>query len=462
MDLPTDEDCCDRNKRLQIECKWSDSSKILLPMPLTRAVFVLDELSVNLEFRKKRTIGNEGEEKSINTLFTFFSDIAKVEDIDLLAYKNKLLDDTTRNQANAAFTIVQSALSTILMEEMSSRVREDQNEIERINKDEKDLPSHLFNEQLSKDTQNVFRMSCEGIFHAANIDSLRDRALALLEGLLHHFVLYVAKNIQDFSRSEDNIQMEATETNKEQSIEKMSPHKGPQVVSGKLQPLPPFGQFLVSGRVTDKCCCFMFNEVVPKVLRSKSCREVKIALSIIEKLVDVAMLLDEEIAKTSVANEEMEQKDAQFKLCCTDIVLENLLHHMCEACLSFDWESRRGLYKGISKLLQRIGPKWSSKFEVVLVHISIFCLKDYPKEIVMAEKDAVSFFFEIVSLLYSDMSSSVEEAYRIVDDIAVSQPLRASNIAGSNHDKVHPRFPKSSVVCSMLIGELSSPNSVVR
>ncbi len=459
MDLPSDEDCCDRNKRLQIQCEWNDSSKFLLPMPLTRAVFVLGELSVNLEHREKQTIGNEGEEKRMNTLF---SDFAKVEDIDLLSYKNKLLDDTTRNQANAAFTIVQSALSTILMEESSSRVTEDQNEIERINKDEKDLPSHLFNEQLSKDAQNVFGLSCKGIFHAANIDYLRDRALALLEGLLHHFVLYVAKNLQDFCRSEDNMQMEATKTNIEQPIEKMSPHKEPQVVSGKLQPLPPFGQFFVSGGATDKCSCFMFNQVLPKILKSKSCREVKVALSIIEKLVDVAMLLDEEITKTSTANEEMEKKNVQFKLWCTDIVLENLLHHMCEACLSFDWESRRGLYKGISKLLQRIGPKWSSKFEVVLVHISIFCLKDYPKEIVMAEKDAVSFFFEIISLLYSDLSSSVEEADRIVDDIAVSQSVNESIIARSNHDKVHPRFPKSSVVCSMLIGELISPNSVVR
>lgn len=258
------------------------------------------------------------------------------------------------------------------------------------------------------------------------------------------------------------MQMEATKTNIEQPIEKMSPHKEPQVVSGKLQPLPPFGQFFVSGGATDKCSCFMFNQVLPKILKSKSCREVKVALSIIEKLVDVAMLLDEEITKTSTANEEMEKKNVQFKLWCTDIVLENLLHHMCEACLSFDWESRRGLYKGISKLLQRIGPKWSSKFEVVLVHISIFCLKDYPKEIVMAEKDAVSFFFEIISLLYSDLSSSVEEADRIVDDIAVSQSVNESIIARSNHDKVHPRFPKSSVVCSMLIGELISPNSVVR
>ena len=69
------------------------------------------------------------------------------------------------------------------------------------------------------------------------------------------------------------------------------------------------------------------------------------------------------------------------------------LHHLCESCLSYNWESRRGIFEGICKLLELAGANWSSKFEAELIHVAIFCLKDYPREISIAEKDALNFFF---------------------------------------------------------------------
>lgn len=452
---------------LQINCKWNNSSKYSLDLPLERAVFVLKNLSL-LQKRKKSTTDDKKNANINHNISTTFSEESKVEDIDLSAYKSILLRDITHDQGSAAFDVIRAALSALVAEDdalpncRNQEVldkKEKSDEKYEINNDKnKDLSFRLSMEQMGKDGHYDFLLCCKGLFHAASINFLSDDASLLVEGLMHQMVLLIANNIDDVSRVDDGLDANKNKSNTTHDSGMVSSRREPIVVSGKLQPLAPFGYFSFSGRLGNNSDYFILNEVLPDILKRKNQDEVKYGLLMIEKLVKFTNLIDRELPKT-----EIEKECNAERLCCTDIFLENLLHHLCESCLSYNWESRRGIFEGICKLLELAGANWSSKFEAELIHVAIFCLKDYPREISIAEKDALNFFFRVFSLLYGNISPD-EHLERISDEVAVPHQFNKTDLTSSQKDreKIPLRLPKSEAICTILIAELGSPKCVLR
>ena len=178
------------------------------------------------------------------------------------------------------------------------------------------------------------------------------------------------------------------------------------VIGGKLQPLRPFGCFDFSGQLRTRAHCLVLNEVIPEVLKSRSSEEMKLALSIMKKILDCARIFDKNREPTEVDK-------TMLHLSCTDIFGENMLHHLCQTCLVSEWQERNGIYEGITYLLKLMGEEWSSKFVVELMHVATFCIKDHPQEVAAAERDALSFFFRLLSTLYSNLGNN-DDLERII------------------------------------------------
>ena len=87
MDLPRENERNKYDVRLKIDCEWNSSSKFSLPLPLERAVFVLEKLS---SFEEEKIAKNDTSEKKEkfekNKIHTSLSEDARVEEIDLFAY----------------------------------------------------------------------------------------------------------------------------------------------------------------------------------------------------------------------------------------------------------------------------------------------------------------------------------------------------------------------------------------
>ena len=472
MDTPEDDESYNKEHGLRIDCEWNSSPKYPLPLPLKRAVFVLEKLSL-LEEQCSRETDEKKQKHEDGKNHATLSEGVRVEEIDLFAYKSKLLEETIENQASSSFVILRAGLSALMDEndlslplhyhgtaEKQCNQEYGDHDRGKINLND-DLSFRLFILQKQKAEHNALLLSCKGLFHAANIEFLKDDALLLLEGLMQHMILLVANHIEDVSPTGDNLDIQKMQPKSEKASRRQA-----LVVSGKLQPLVPFGLFSFSGELKNKSYCLILNEAIPQILKSRSNEEIKCALTIIEKVIESTKVIEQELAKKDEAishSQDAKEKDLANTLCCSDIFVENLLHHLCQACLSFDWQARCGVYDGICKVLELMGEQWSSKFEVELFHIALFCLKDYPSEISIAEKEALSFFFQVFSLLYGDTSSKVA-IQRIIDEVAVPRRFDENIFQCEDRDggKSQTRLPKSSAICSIMIGELGSSNAAVR
>jgi len=460
MDLPSNNEWSYRNKGLQVNCKWGDSSEYSFDLPLERAVFILQNIShitkhqSNLAEDKNTIVVENNHEERV----TILSEKIKIEDINFSDYKTKLMEETSSNQTRSAFIVIRVAISTLLHSERNSR-RRDQNASN--NNENEEIPSQLFIEHSEKDRQETFLLASIGLFHAANIETLRDEAFILMENLMQHLVLLIASNIENIRRIDDTLEHETRTMQKEQTPDNELSDKRALLVGGKLQPLPAFGKFSFPEGIGNSVNCFMFNEAIPRMLKGSSSNGIDVLLKIIERFVEFGKHVDQELSKSENSSIDKTDDCNKAHLCCADVLFESLLYNLCEACFSYHWESRRGIYKGICKLLQLLGPKWSSQFEVVLVHVAFFCLKDYPNEIILAEKDSIVFFFRVASLLYGNGSTEQHFA-RMVDDICISQPLNENDITNKVKVPAPSRLPQTDVVCSMLIGELGCSSSIVR
>ena len=150
-----------------------------------------------------------------------------------------------------------------------------------------------------------------------------------------------------------------------------------------------------------------------------------------------------------------------------EIYFENLLHNFCQVGLSKNWNARSGIYDGICMIIQSMGATWSRQFEVELMHLAIFCLKDSPNEVFRAEEEAMKFYLQMLSLLYGQSSegkgsnSLVRDVLSLPDDELKEEVEAGKSNENEEHDGM-VRGPSSEAILPMLVSELGSPKQIVR
>ena len=424
----------DGEVRFDLNCGWDQSSKFKIMLPIQRSMIVLRKISAldcNIPMKEK-------DSKQCGMIENIFSN-DNVEDFNLSEYKEKNFDCSTEEQAKSAFVILRSALSTVLNEEDATQSSETQQSEDSV------LSLRLFMQQNSPSRNKTLKLIFNGLFCAANIEYVQQDALLLLHGLSFQVVKVVANSLSDVcreSRSEDAVNQAKKE--KGYSSQKY-------VSNGKLQPLIPFGCFAFTGQLKNKQYCLVLNEAITEVLKSRSSGERKVAINMIEKMINYAKAFDEEVKCDSNATKENE---ILTQVSCKEIFVENLLHNLCNTCLTSEWQERNGIFDGIVLILDIMGSIWSSRFEVEIMHVALFCIKDQPQEVAFAEKEALSFFFRLISSIY-DTSDHKGTNERIYDSISLTSQ-------NDEKIKILNRRPVSEVTSTIMIGELGSSNPAVR
>ena len=348
--------------------------------------------------------------------------------------------------------------------------------------------------QIEENAKNrSFYLICEGLIYASSLNSLKKESSMLLKGLIIHIFLMMSSHIQHIVRIDangnpvNNNQTDTSETTAEVQQEIPSENgiisshscgRETHCVNGKLQPLSPFGIYSFGGPLLKSMIIspFQLNEALVDVL----CQADKELQNIVLKLFNYMRNLSDRLDTITGHQSEKSVSSTQNNngpWQCTQILFENLLHNLCQAILSNEWNLRIGAYDGICKIILLMGSKWASQFEVDIIHVALFCMKDAPREISRAEKEAILFYLRITWLLYGGpIQWKINPHFPILDSLCLRNNnkndddlLSCTSIFSSNTNHLSDAKPLnhtyqrvSEVVISMLINNLSSTKYLVR
>ena len=421
-----------------------------LPLPLEHAVKVLEMISSLPREKEKEEMLKSTTIDSRNILNSFSRNF-KVEDLNMKQYENELLQATKERQAHAAFIIIRSTLSIVL--DISGdyiSVEEDKRKVE----EEKAI--HCGNLDGKGETYTALKLAGMGLFYATNYGPLQKEASTLLEGLVTHMVLCVERHSCDVS-SISQYEGDTHVTQSEPGDSEDPPTRDPLNSGGKLQPLCPFGQFVFTGVLQkSKIDYFIISEIIADALAIRNVDLTKKALDIISHI-------------ASMSNRPgMKVKDEKN---IAEMFIENLLYTLCQKCLSSDWNSRNDIFDGICHLLTIMDQNWCCKFDVELMHVGLFSLKDSAAIVTQAERKSIRFYFRILYLLYGWSDSWQSESSTLIyDDLSMPKdPLISDKCEVPKGAKEpldpkirKPRRPVSNSILVMLIGDLISVHHIVR
>jgi hypothetical protein len=313
--------------------------------------------------------------------------------------------------------------------------------------------------------------------YASAIDPIREEAAALIKGFASHIFLLLVSLRQHISRidgfgsripgssggdttadTEKQDSEETADTEKQDSEETVeSQNEGVQTARIDSNPL---GCFLLTGPFLGKADPFVLNEAIAEMLVESSPRTQCVVLDVIRSLLQMSHGPSEENATSNEATE----ASVPPKLCPSgcDIFFESLIAALCRVSLASPWNSRSGLNEAIFLIMDGLGPKWSIRFEVEVMHVALLGLKTAPKDIPVAAIKAFQFFSQLCAKLYSSPTPSTgtgTEEDLIRDPITV---IDLEELATDGRKLATECTPPSEAVVQMLIGELASVKHIVR
>jgi len=443
----------------RVECSWNsladdnaENDTFSLEIPLKRAMDVLKKVS---EIPQDKLVGRKNN-LGLDHIQSLLSTENYLGTEYLSLFKDSVLYETAAEQANAAFIMLRIATSMVFNFKGNAKTgrgvvfKGQENSTKLAEVSENDMFSHFISSVHTSDP--VMKSMLRAIFYASIIEGLQSDASTLLEGIMQHLVYAIVSNSNCIHR-EDTHHNDVNEIKSERiSL----------VQNGKLQPLGPFGRFVFAGALKTGVNYFIVNEVLSEILSLGRESLDRKAMTMIKRLINLLDRAEMSGHPTKDGNDmdvdgHQDQIVSIGKKC-----VESLLYNLCQTCLSCGWESRGGVFKGICLTLELTDQDWCRKFEVELIHVAMFCLKDYPNEASLAQKEGLVFFFRLLTLLYVTRNKNsvpltinhefvVKKGYEDLSapDTPVSPP-RAEVIPGSG------------AVSSLLLIELASNNSVVR
>eukprot|EP00557_Chaetoceros_sp_GSL56_P001585 CAMPEP_0176500498 /NCGR_PEP_ID=MMETSP0200_2-20121128/13588_1 /TAXON_ID=947934 /ORGANISM="Chaetoceros sp., Strain GSL56" /LENGTH=4498 /DNA_ID=CAMNT_0017899179 /DNA_START=1114 /DNA_END=14610 /DNA_ORIENTATION=+ len=450
-----------RQTSLSVRCAWSPTSsstyaaqnKVVLQIPLKRAEAVLAKVS-EIPFSQLLPIVSSNDTFDFETLCTKVN-----KQQEFLSFRKELLYKTALEQANAAYNITW-LLAPLLLQ--------------GNNKSDSNFWLDIFSEkQTSRYDATKARLSCfdgcddaiikcilRSWFYAADIPGINNGAFLLLERFVKQMVYKVSlfpscvqqvDNDTSLNEQSDPNENRHPSLNSNRDAEKMSP-----IQNGKVEYLQAFGRFSFSGELSIGFNLFIFNESITEVLLSRRKRQRDIALRLIQSLVKLSHETDkfpksEELMKLEGDVNMFEMKSI------VNYAVENLLFELCQACFSCTWDLRKGLYDGISAILELMGVSWTRAYEMELFHVAIFCLKDQPEEAGLAQKNAVAFFFRLLTFLFRN--DKLDSTILNLNNGVLHEKLIPDDLSDSPEAGL---LPTSDCLPLLFVTEMISDNPLVR
>lgn len=425
--------------KMEVDDSDDDANKFAIPLPIERATAILRAVACAPRATPD-TADAKDDDSGISfhspegfLSASFFNSKDDIGGLNLPTYCADALEATKQEQASSALIVLRSALSVTVDLPTTSSSIEDGIEIkytskggidDDMNEEEGEDP---IQEESSEERPAITRPAVQagalahiirGLFYATQIAGLRDEAKDLLIGLVVHMLL-ICESHRDciVSVDGDGRQVESfyhAQSDEEEKNERQgSDKRRVSVANGKIHSLPPFGNFHFKGDLKDKVSCFIINDVIVAMLcEGGGVKDV--AIEMIREIVDNARRISEKKASDSKADQDDITTEPSGSL-----FFESLLSSLLSKLFASSWPCRSGIYIGIVELLRLLsvgpdghdqakaaassatpGADFVALYEFELVHASLFCLKDCPRESPLAAKEALQFYFEVWSVLY--------------------------------------------------------------
>jgi hypothetical protein len=457
----------DHSDKMEIDGD-DEGNRFAIPLPIERATNILravacapEATSNNVDARGSSSgISFRDSEGFLST--SFFNSNDDVGGLYLPNYCADALEATKQEQASSALAVLRSALSvTIDLPATSNSIEENGVEIQFSYKgvdgaDDKNDEVEKEDEDPTQEDQRAKRSAItgqtaqsgafahivRGLFYATQIPGLRNEAKDLLVGLAVHMLLICESHREcivpvdgDGKRTESFYDLLSGD--EKSSKEGGKDKRQVQVANGKVHSLPPFGNFRFEGDLKDKVSCFLINDVIVAMLCEGG--GVKdMAIEVIGELIEISRCTFERRIDDSKSGQDGISAEP-----CGSLFFESLLSSLLSNLFASSWPCRSGIYRGIVELIQLLssapggldfstdaaspvaaGADFVALYEFELVHASLFCLRDCPRESPLAAKEALEFHFEVWSILYGPVlgskgSAPTREATAVRDCVLV-------------------------------------------
>jgi hypothetical protein len=113
-------------------------------------------------------------------------------------------------------------------------------------------------------------------------------------------------------------------------------------------------------------------------------------------------------------------------------------------------------------IIEGLGPKWGSCFEVEVMHVALLGLKTAPKDIPVAAIKAFQFFSRACAVLYSSTAPTIGAEEHLIRDPIMVVDSEEMEIGSDGRKSSSGCTFMSEAVVQILVSELASVKHIVR
>jgi transformation/transcription domain-associated protein len=309
-----------------------------------------------------------------------------VEDIDLLPYCQDVIEQTRKEQAQAALQVLRTALTKIMNVEDGNLKN-----MSLDNPDAKTEEAKTSEETIDMQTiatrldeyNNELQTITLGFMFGCCLEALAANELIFVRGLLAHIYSIVVCNHHSIVRIDANGSSLTFAKEEEQECA----HDEFGVFSEEnLGSLKPFGYFELNGPLQYTADPLALNKALADFLSHPSASFNDVGLGLLKYTLGLpkttGLCKDETLDRGSL------------------IFFESLLGSLSEKCMSTDWSRRDGLYDALCLMVQSLGAAWGRRYENELMNVALFSVKSVPKEMAVAGVKSIQFLVRLCSCLY--------------------------------------------------------------
>lgn len=418
---------------LEIECRWFDPEAVddsdamqtsddglesvkpphnfFLPLSIERCVEVIKRLidlplvESNGEERTKTAEGPPLLWEDNERLWDI-----QIEETDLLPYCSDVMNSTQAAQAESALNVLRTALSEMItVEAIDARSVDVFGESSTNNEHESPATGSMAGDFQSTSSSlrsfdNDFQLVGLGLMLGCTLESVREQSLDFAKGFLSNMFLIVISRQDCFVRIDANGSAIGTsdyaspgENKPDNPIDAAG-----DIFAGSLGS-KPFGYFEQTGSLKNVTNPLTVNKSLADMLSQVPPRSQEVGLELLQYVLGLPECFD--LARSDVDDSHNPEELNRGSL----VFFESLLSALCQKCIISKWNRREGLYTGIVQLLQKMGGKWSRKYEVEVMNVALFSLKSVPKEMSMASVKAFGFVTQVCTALYGSLKMSEDD-----------------------------------------------------
>eukprot|EP00980_Cylindrotheca_fusiformis_P015839 scaffold4637_cov128-Cylindrotheca_fusiformis.AAC.10 len=389
-----------------------------------------------------------------------------IQKTNLLPFCCEVIDETNRNQVDAALAVLRGALTQIItVENFNVEAIDIAGESGTVDNGGDRVVEGSFDMQSSSSTLAAYDRDLQmvglGLMYGCAIAPVQEESLAYTKGLLTHLYLIVLSHQKCFARVDANgSTLIGERTAADLGIGDDSQHASRDKIAEEgMGSLKPFGYFEQTGPLRHMTSPMILNNSLAEFLSMSSpqCRE--IGLGLLQHLLSLPQQLC-----VKATDDTKDEKRKNFELDRGSILyFENLLRVLIEKCVSVDWNRSQGLYSGINIMIQTLGSAWARKYESEILYAALFSLKSIPNEMSVAAAKGFQFLIRVCLSLYGTPTLGITEQSPFIFD-TLSSPDYNNEIRSSPEPAkdAKPVTSPCGDVIQTVISEMASTKQMVR